>query len=61
VLLIEEPEGGYSVETPELPGCYTQGETVQEALANAREAIACHLDPADPPLTRTVLVEEIEL
>lgn len=61
VLLIEEPEGGYSVEVPELPGCFTEGDTLQEALANAREAIECYLDPSAPPQPRNVLVEEIEV
>lgn len=61
VLLIEEPEGGYSVEVPELPGCFTEGDTLQEALENAREAIECYLDPAEPPPARKVLVEEIEV
>jgi len=35
----EPDEGGYWVKVPALPGCVTQGETVEEALANAREAI----------------------
>ncbi len=35
-----EPEGGYWGEVPALPGCYSQGETVDELLANLREAIA---------------------
>lgn len=61
VLLIEEPEGGYSVEVPELPGCFTEGDTLEEALANAREAIECYLDPTAPPQPRHVLVEEIEV
>ncbi len=42
-MLTEEPEGGYSVRVPALPGCYTQGETVKEALDNAAEAIAGHI------------------
>ncbi|HVA25623.1 MAG TPA: type II toxin-antitoxin system HicB family antitoxin [Chloroflexota bacterium] len=45
VLLTPEPEeGGFSVSVPALPGCFTQGETVDEALANVRDAIAFHLD-----------------
>ena len=32
-------EGGYCVEVPSLPGCYTQGETVEEAICNAKEAV----------------------
>lgn len=61
VLLIEEPEGGYSVEIPELPGCFTEGDSLAEALANAREAIECYLDPDEFPQPRNILVEEIEV
>ena len=39
VLLREEPEGGYTVFAPALPGCVTYGENVAEAMAMAREAI----------------------
>jgi predicted RNase H-like HicB family nuclease len=35
----EREEGGFSVEVPALPGCRTQGDTLEEAIANAREAI----------------------
>ena len=45
VLLTPEVEdGGYSVAVPTLPGCRTQGDTLEEALANAREAIRLYLD-----------------
>lgn len=45
VVLIPEPEeGGYSVVVPSLPGCFSQGETADEALANAKEAIEVHLE-----------------
>ena len=37
-------EGGYWVEVPALPGCYSQGETVEEAMANIKEAIEAHLE-----------------
>ena len=33
------PDGGYMAVVPALPGCYSQGDTVEEALAGAREAI----------------------
>jgi predicted RNase H-like HicB family nuclease len=37
-----EPTGGYWGEVPALPGCYSQGETVDELMANLREAaIGC--------------------
>ena len=44
VLLIPDPEeGGYTVTVPTLPGCITEGATLDGALANAREAIRCHV------------------
>ena len=39
VILEPEDVGGYSVHCPALPGCASQGETLEEALANIREAI----------------------
>jgi predicted RNase H-like HicB family nuclease len=39
VVLVPQPEGGYFVQCPTLPGCYSQGETVEESLANIKEAI----------------------
>jgi predicted RNase H-like HicB family nuclease len=44
VILIPDETGGYVVEVPSLPGCYSQGETVEEALANIKEAIECHIE-----------------
>ncbi len=43
VILIPDPDGGYVVEVPSLPGCYSQGETVEESLQNIREAIDLHI------------------
>jgi len=40
----EEAEGGYWAEVPDLPGCFTQGETLDALYQNLIEAIACHLD-----------------
>lgn len=39
VILEPEEGGGYSVHCPVLPGCSSQGDTVEEALANIKEAI----------------------
>ena len=44
VVLLPQPEGGYFVQCPTLPGCYSQGETVEESLANIREAIELVLE-----------------
>jgi antitoxin HicB len=43
-VLIPEEEGGYSVTVPALPGCTSQGETREEALAMIREAIELYLE-----------------
>jgi len=40
----DEDDGGYVVSCPSLPGCYTQGDTVDEALANIKEAILLCLE-----------------
>ena len=39
-----EVEGGYWAEVAGLPGCFTQGNTLDELYSNLKEAIACHLD-----------------
>jgi len=44
VHLLPEPEGGFTVRVPALPPVVTYGETREEALANAREAIEAVLD-----------------
>jgi antitoxin HicB len=37
-------EGGYNVSCPALPGCHSQGDTMEEALENIKEAIECYLE-----------------
>ena len=44
VLLKEEPEGGFTVLVPSLPGCITFGDNVEEALLHAKEAIEGYLE-----------------
>ena len=68
VLEPEEDEvGGYAVSVPALPGCFSQGRTVDEALAHIREAIALHLgamrrdgEPFPPDVTPIVAPIEVE-
>ncbi len=40
----DEEQGGYWVTVPSLPGCFSQGDTLEAAIANAREAIELHLE-----------------
>lgn len=44
ILLNPEPEGGFTVTVPSLPGCVTYGETLDQALEMAREAIAGYIE-----------------
>jgi len=47
VVLEPSPEGGYTVYVPALPGCISEGETREEALANIREAVELYLEPVE--------------
>jgi len=37
-------EGGYAIWVPALPGCFSQGETIDECMKNIREAIELYLE-----------------
>ncbi len=47
VILEPQPEGGYVAYVPALPGCFSQGETREEALKNIREAIELYLETVE--------------
>jgi predicted RNase H-like HicB family nuclease len=62
VVLHKEAVGGYSVEVPALPGCFSEGDTLEEALANIKEAIECYLDepgPASLPPDASIMEVEV--
>ncbi len=44
ILLRKEPEGGYTVTVPSLPGCVTYGETIEESIKMAKEAIELYIE-----------------
>jgi predicted RNase H-like HicB family nuclease len=44
ILYPDMDEGGYTVTVPALPGCITQGETIEEAIAMAKDAIRLHIE-----------------
>ena len=44
VLIEKNEEGGYTVTVPSLPGCITQGDTPEEAITNAEEAIMGYIE-----------------
>ncbi len=43
ILIHQAEEGGFWSEVPALPGCYSQGETIDETLHNTKEAIESYL------------------
>lgn len=44
ILIHAAEEGGYWAEFPTLPGCYTQGETIEEILEDAPKAVQSHVE-----------------
>ena len=56
-------EGGYTVYVPSLPGCISEGDTLEEAQANIREAIELFMEPADDDwvASEDSLVQELVL
>lgn len=65
VILTPDEDGGYTVEVPSLPGCVSEGDTLEEALANIKEAIEMYIEileedgrpvPEDFPPLQVMLV-----
>jgi len=50
IVLEPSDEGGYSAYVPSLPGCFSEGDDAEEAMANIREAIELYLEPVDDDL-----------
>lgn len=44
VVVHKDAESGYGVIVPDIPGCFSAGDTYEEALENVREAIECHVE-----------------
>ena len=40
----KDEESGYGVTVPDLPGCFSAGDTLEEAIESAQEAVACHIE-----------------
>jgi predicted RNase H-like HicB family nuclease len=51
VVLEPSDDGGFTVYVPSLPGCISEGDTKEQALANIKEAIELYLEPVDDDLT----------
>jgi predicted RNase H-like HicB family nuclease len=49
VVFERSDEGGFTAFVPSLPGCVSEGDTLEEARQNIREAIELYLEPGDEP------------
>lgn len=62
VIVEFDPEAKrWSAVFPELPGCASAGDTEEEAVANAKEALALWFEPSDVPLAEGAKVLEVAL
>ena len=65
-VIIEKDEDGYFAHVPAIQGCYTQGDTYEEALSNIEDALRLHLDDIaesgqELPKTHQVSLTTIEI
>ncbi|OGS35830.1 MAG: hypothetical protein A2293_07160 [Elusimicrobia bacterium RIFOXYB2_FULL_49_7] len=58
-IVIEKDEHGYFAYCPELEGCHSQGESLDEVMANIREAIELYLETLSPEERHSYLSTEI--
>jgi len=61
VVLEPSEDGGYTVHVPALPGCVSEGDSREEALANIEEAIQLYLEPLDDDAPLATDVEVVEV
>jgi len=61
IVLEPSEEGGYTVFVPSLPGCISEGDTREEALANIKEAIELYLEPTEDDHISIDKAEVLEL
>ena len=65
VILEREQDGGFHAFVPALKGCHTQGDTEEESLANAQEAISAYLESlkasGDPIPAEDLLIRPVDV
>jgi predicted RNase H-like HicB family nuclease len=61
VILEPSEEGGFTALVPALPGCISEGNSRDEALANIQEAIELYLEPVDDDAVLSPDAEVIEI
>ncbi len=58
-IVIEQDEDGYIAYSPELPGCMTQGNTMEELMKNIKEAVELYMETLPRNQRRKLLSKEI--
>jgi len=66
ILIHKAEEGGFWSEVPVLPGCYSQGESIDETLRNTKEAIEVHLqalkeDQVAAPVEESLFIGRVQV
>jgi predicted RNase H-like HicB family nuclease len=63
VILEPSDEGGFTAVIPSLPGCISEGDTLDDAMKNIREAIDLYLDPVEDDLVipKNSIIQEIAI
>jgi predicted RNase H-like HicB family nuclease len=59
IILEPSEEGGYTVTVPALPGCISEGDSLDEAVVNIREAIELYLEPDSIPDNENLIIREL--
>ena len=59
IILEPSEEGGYTVTVPALPGCISEGDSLDEAVANIQEAIELYLESDSIPDNKNLIIREL--
>ena len=59
VVIIEDDTGGYLAFVPALPGCHTQGDSLQELIDNAKEAIDLYMETLEKDEKTDILQQKV--
>jgi len=59
VVIIEDKTGGYVAFMPALPGCHTQGDTLEELMNNAKEAINLYIETLEKEEKKDLLQQRV--
>lgn len=59
VIILEDESGGYVAFVPSLPGCHTQGDTLQELMDNVKEAVELYLETLNEKERKELLRQRV--